>query len=84
MVSYDPANARLTLSWKAAEGADTYYIYRYHPDANMLSTPKTVTGKTEWSYRVTGSDTVSYLVTTEEMPSRKYYNGAGALTVLIP
>ena len=38
-VSYNVENGSLTLSWQAIEGAETYYIYRYHPDANMLSTP---------------------------------------------
>lgn len=27
---------------------------------------------------------VSILVTTEEMSSRKYYNGAGAITLIFP
>ena len=46
---YDAQADCLTLSWEAADGAETYYIYRYHPDANMLSTPKVVSGKSSYS-----------------------------------
>ena len=81
---YDAQTTCLTLSWEAVEGAETYYIYRYHPDANMLSTPKVVSGKTSYSYRKTASGEYNYLVTTEPMVSRKYYDGSGALCVLIP
>ena len=82
-VSYNAENGSLTLSWQAMEGAETYYIYRYHPDANMLSTPKTVSGKTSYTYRQGAADSeVSYLVTTEQMSSRKYYDGAGAISVV--
>ncbi len=84
-VSYDVENGSLTLSWQEMEGAETYYIYRYHPDANMLSTPKTVSGKTSCTYRQgAASSEVSYLVTTEQMSSRKHYNGAGAISVVFP
>lgn len=81
---YDAQADCLTLSWEAADGAETYYIYRYHPDANMLSTPKVVSGKSSYSYRKTASDEYNYLVTTEPMSSRKYYDGSGALCVRIP
>ena len=84
-VSYNAENGSLTLSWQAMEGAETYYIYRYHPDANMLSTPKAVSGKTSYTYRQGAADSeVSYLVTTEQMSSRKYYDGAGAISVVFP
>ena len=84
-VSYNAENGSLTLSWQAMEGAETYYIYRYHPDANMLSTPKTVSGKTSYTYRQGAADSeASYLVTTEQMSSRKYYDGAGAISVVFP
>ena len=83
--SYDAESGSLTLSWQAVEGAETYYIYRYHPDANMLSTPKIVTGKTSYTYRQGASESeVSFLVITEQMPSRKYYYGAGAISVVFP
>ena len=45
-ISYDMESDSLTLSWQEMEGVETYYIYRYHPDANMLSMPKTVSDKT--------------------------------------
>ena len=84
-VYYDTESSSLTLSWQKTEGVETYYIYRYHPDANMLSTPKTVSGKTSYTYRQGTADAeVSFLVTTEQMPSRKYYYGAGALSVVFP
>ena len=84
-VSYDAESGSLTLSWQEAEGAGNYYIYRYHPDANMLSTPKTISGKTSYTYRQGTADSeVSYLVTTEQMSSRKYYDGAGAISVVLP
>ena len=84
-VSYDAENGSLTLSWQGVEGVETYYIYRYHPDANMLSTPKTVSGKTSYTYRQGAADSeASYLVTTEQMSSRKYYDGAGAISVVFP
>lgn len=82
--NYDAQTDCLTLSWEAVEGAETYYIYRYHPDANMLSTPKVVSGRTSYSYRKTASGEYNYLVTTEPMASRKYYDGSGALCVRIP
>lgn len=82
--SYDAQTACLTLSWEAVEGAETYYIYRYRPDANMLSTPKVVSGKTSYSYRKTAGGEYNYLVITEPMVSRKNYDGSGALCVLIP
>ena len=81
---YDAQTTCLTLSWEAVEGAETYYIYHYHPDANMLSTPKVVNGKSSYSYRKTASGEYNYLVTTGPMTSRKYYDGSGALCVLIP
>lgn len=84
-VSYDAASGSLTLFWQEVEDAETYYIYRYHPDANMLSTPKTVTGKTSYTYRQGAvASEISFLVTTEKMSSRKYYDGAGAITVVFP
>ena len=84
-VSYDTQSGSLTLSWQETEGAETYYIYRYHPDANMLSQPKTVSGKTSYTYRQGTADSeVSFLVTTEQMSSRKYYDGSGAITVIFP
>lgn len=84
-VSYDAEIGSLTLSWQEMEGVETYYIYRYHPDANMLSTRKTVSGKTSYTYRQGATDSnVSYLVTTEQMSSRKYYDGAGAISVVFP
>ena len=82
--NYDAQTDCLTLSWEAVEGVETYYIYRYHPDANMLSTPKVVSGKTSYSYRKTASGECNYLVTTEPVASRKYYDGSGALCVRIP
>ena len=36
------------------------------------------------AYRKTASGEYNYLVTTEPMVSRKYYDGSGALCVLIP
>ena len=76
-------NGSLTLSWQVRDGAETYYIYRYHPDADMLSTPKQVSG-TSYTYRTAvGGMEYHYLITTEKLSSRKYYNGAGALSVLI-
>ena len=76
-------NGSLTLSWQVRDGAETYYIYRYHPDADMLSTPKQVSG-TSYTYRTMADGTeYHYLITTEELSSRKYYNGAGAISVLI-
>lgn len=84
-VYYDTESSSLTLSWQKTEGVETYYIYRYHPDANMLSTPKTVSGKTSYTYRQGTADAeVSFLVTTEQMSSRKYYYGAGAISVVFP
>ncbi len=84
-VSYDAESGSLTLSWQDAEGAETCYIYRYHPDANMLSTPKAVSGRTSYTYRQgAAASEVSYLVTTEQLSSRKYYDGAGAITVIFP
>ena len=84
-VSYDAESGSLTLSWQEMEGVETYYIYRYHPDANMLSTPKTVRGKTSYTYRQGAANSdVSYLVTTEQMSSRKYYDGTGAISVVLP
>ena len=80
--AYD--NGSLTLSWQVQDGAETYYIYRYHPDADMLSTPKQVSG-TSYTYRTVVDGTeYHYLITTEKRFSRKYYNGAGAISVLIP
>lgn len=76
-------NGSLTLSWQVRDGAETYYIYRYHPDTDMLSTPKQVSG-TSYTYRTVVDGTeYHYLITTEKLSSRKYYNGAGALSVLI-
>ena len=50
----------------------------------MESTPKTVSAKTSYTYRQGATDSeVSYLVTTEQMSSRKYYNGAGAISVVL-
>ena len=84
-VSYDAESGSLTLSWQETEGVETYYIYRYHPDANMFSTPKTVSGKTSCTYRQgAAASEVSYLITTEKMSSRKYYDGAGAISVVFP
>ena len=82
-VSFDTETNCLTLSWEAVEGVNTYYIYRYHPDGNILSSAKTVTGQTSHSYRKITSGTYYYLVTTEQI-SRKGYNGARVITVLIP
>ena len=77
-------NDSLTLSWQVRDGAETYYIYRYHPDADMLSTPKQVSG-TSYTYRtVVGGTEYHYLITTEKLSSRKYYNGAGAISIVIP
>lgn len=84
-VSYDAASGSLTLSWQKTEEAETYYIYRYHPDAHMLSTPKVVSNKTSYTYRQSADDTeVNFLITTEQIPSRKYYYGAGAIAVVFP
>ncbi len=84
-VTYDAVSGSLTLAWQDVESSENYYIYRYHPDANMLSTPKNVSGKTSYTYRQSAADSeISFLVTTEQMPSRKYYDGAGAITVVFP
>ena len=82
-VSFDTDANCLTLSWDTSEGVDTYYIYRYHPDGKFLSSAKTVTGQTNCSYRKMFSGTYYFLVTTEQI-SRKGYDGAGVLNVLIP
>ena len=50
----------------------------------MLSTPKVVSGRTSYSYRKTASGEYNYLVTTEQVASRRNYDGSGALCVLIP
>ena len=85
-VSFDTDANCLTLSWENVEGVDTYYIYRYHPDGKFLSS--TVTGESNNSYRTyrkkITSGTYCFLVTTEEVSSRKNYDGAGVITVLIP
>lgn len=84
-VAYDAASNSLPLSWQTAAGKDAYYIYRYHPDADMISTPKTVSGTTAYTYRrETFEREVSFLVTAEPMQSRKYYYGGGAVTVIFP
>ena len=63
----------------------SHIIYRYHPDANMLSTPKTVSGKTSYTYRQgTANSEVSFLITTEQISSRTYYDGASAISVVFP
>ncbi len=82
-VSFDAQTNSLTLSWDAAEGADSYYIYRYHPDGSLLSSAKTVAGQTSCTYRKITPGTYGFLVTTEEV-NRKGYDGAGVITVLIP
>ena len=81
-VSYD--NGSLTLSWQEAENTETYYVYRYHPDADMLSSPKVVTGKTSCTYWNGVASETSFLVTTEKLTSRKNYDGAGAVMIKIP
>ncbi len=84
-VSYNNSNGSIILSWQEKEGAENYYIYRYHPGANMLSTPKTLAEKNSYTYRKVASDSeISFLVTSEQMSSRKYYYGAGAITVVFP
>ena len=61
------------LSYDAASGSLT------------LSTPKVVTGKTSYTYRQGTADSgISFLITTAQMSSRKYYNGAGAISVVFP
>lgn len=82
-VSFDTEANCLSLSWDAVEGVDTYYIYRYHPDGNILSSAKTVAGQTSYSYRKIASGMYYYLVGTEQI-NRKGYNGAGVIAVLIP
>ena len=81
-VSYDVSTGSLTLEWQEID-SENYYIYRYHPDADMLSTPKTVNGKTSYTYRKGNSGSeVSFLVTASQMNSRKNYDGAGAVTLV--
>ena len=82
-VSFDTEANCLTLSWESVEGVDTYYIYKYHPDGNFLSSAKTVTGKTSYSYRKIDSGTYCYIVTTEQL-NRKGYDGSGVVALLIP
>ena len=82
-VSYDASTGSLTLEWQETD-SENYYIYRYHPDADMLSTPKTVKGKTSYIYRQgTSGSEVSFLITASQMTSRKHYDGAGAVTVVL-
>ncbi len=82
-VSFDTEANCLTLSWEAMDGVDTYYIYKYHPDGNFLSSAKTVTGQTSYSYRKIDSGTYGYLVATEQI-NRKGYAGSGVVALLIP
>ena len=82
-VFFDMETNCLTISWDAVEGVETYYVYRYHPDGNILSSAKTVAGRTSCSYRKITPGTYYYLVTTEQI-SRQGYDGAGATAVLIP
>lgn len=82
-VFFDRDSNCLTLSWKAVEGVDTYYIYRYHPNENILSSTRTVTGRTSCSYRKITSGKYYYLVSTKPI-DKNDYNGSGIINVLIP
>ena len=82
-VTFDTESNCLTLSWEPVEGVDAYYVYKYHPDGHFLSSAKTVTGKTSYSYRKIDSGTYCYLVATEPI-SRKGYDGSGVVALLIP
>lgn len=84
-ISYDYGTSRLTLSWENSGAADTYYIYRYHPESGTLSRPRTAQNKTSYSYRNSKSGKpYSFLVTSSEITDRKNFNGAGTVSVFIP
>ena len=84
-VSYDYTRSCLTLSWNPVDGVNTYYIYRYTPDTQILSNPRTVTGTTSYSYHKANSGTTyHYLVTTEKLNIRKGYDGIHTIEILVP
>ena len=67
---------RITVSWDAVDGTETYYVYKYYPEKNIFSKPIVVTCKTECSYRSTSKlSTYYFIVSTSEITDTKNYDG---------
>ena len=82
---YNVENHRLTLSWEPCDAVDTYYVYKYNFDTKRLSKVKTVTGKTECTYRKAEvGKQYSFIVSTKELSNKQGYAGALSVVITIP
>ena len=83
--AYNSDKNRMTISWDAVDGAESYYVYRYYPGKKTLSKPRVVDGRTSCSYRSLKSGAVYYfVVSTEEITDRRGYNGDYSVKIDIP
>lgn len=83
--AYDSESNRLTLFWDSAYDTDTYYVYKYNIDTQRLSKVKTVTGRTECTYRKTESGKeYCYIVSTKELSNKQRYQGTFSVALYVP
>ena len=71
----------LTITWEEVAGADTYYVYRYNPVTNRVSNPRIIMGNTSYTYRrAVASATYFYVITTQQINGRYWYDTDAVMT----
>lgn len=72
----------LTLTWEEVAGVDTYYVYRYNPVTNRISNPRIIMGNTSYTYRrAVASATYFYVITTQQINGRYWYDTDAVMTI---
>lgn len=71
----------LTITWEEVAGVDTYYVYRYNPVTNRVSNPRIIMGNTSYTYRrAVASATYFYVITTQQINGRYWYDTDAVMT----
>lgn len=84
-VEYNSEDNRLTLFWEPCDTVDTYYAYKYNLDTKRLSKVKTVTEKTECTYRKAEvGKQYCFIISTKELSNKQGYAGALSAVITIP
>ncbi|MGN0649112.1 MAG: SUMF1/EgtB/PvdO family nonheme iron enzyme [Oscillospiraceae bacterium] len=82
--AFNSQTNRVTVSWNAVDGADSYYVYKYNPTKKTLSKPRVVTGRTACSFKATAGATYCFIVSTEEITNRKGYESDSFVKIDVP
>ena len=82
---YNDTDNSLKLYWEPCENVNTYYVYKYNLDTKQISKVKTISDKTECTYRnVENGKQYCFIISTKKLSNKQGYSGTLSTVITIP